>query len=126
MPLSPRRQRFVEEYLKDQNATQAAIRAGYAPRAAQEQSSRLLSNAIVRDAVDKLLAEQAVRVQVTADDIVREAYKVVQDEKAPAIARVKAMELLSKRHREFSERFQVSGDPEGTPLVIERRTRSTQ
>lgn len=49
--LTPKQQRFVEEYLVDLNATQAAIRAGYAKNSAQEQSSRLLSNAMVRAAI---------------------------------------------------------------------------
>ena len=42
--LSEQRQRFVDEYLIDLNGTQAAIRAGYSVKTAQEQASRLLSN----------------------------------------------------------------------------------
>ena len=49
--LTPRQQRFVDEYLIDLNATQAAIRAGYSPKTAQSQSSRLLSNVMVRAAI---------------------------------------------------------------------------
>jgi terminase small subunit-like protein len=49
--LTDKQKRFVAEYAIDHNATQAAIRAGYAPKAAQEQSSRLLSKAIVKEAV---------------------------------------------------------------------------
>jgi hypothetical protein len=45
---SKKQRRFVDEYLVDLNATQAAIRAGYSPRTAQEQSSRLLSNVMVQ------------------------------------------------------------------------------
>lgn len=45
--LTAKQQRFVEEYLVDLNATQAAIRAGYSKKTAQEQSSRLLSNVMV-------------------------------------------------------------------------------
>jgi hypothetical protein len=51
--LSPKRQRFVDEYCADFNGTQAAIRAGYAPKSAQEQAARLLSNAIVKAAVEE-------------------------------------------------------------------------
>ena len=43
--------RFVDEYLIDLNATQAAIRAGYSAKTAQPQSSRLLSKVIVRAAI---------------------------------------------------------------------------
>ena len=50
--LTPRQQRFVQEYMVDLNGTQAAIRAGYSRKTAQEQASRLLSNVMVRDAVE--------------------------------------------------------------------------
>ena len=49
--LTPRQARFVDEYLIDLNATQAAIRAGYSAKTAQPQSSRLLSKVIVRAAI---------------------------------------------------------------------------
>jgi phage terminase small subunit len=44
-------QRFVEEYLVDLNATQAAIRAGYSPKSAECQGSRLLRNVKVAAAI---------------------------------------------------------------------------
>lgn len=52
--MSPQRQRqrrFVEEYLKDRNGTQAAIRAGYGRAGASVQAVRLLRNARVRAAI---------------------------------------------------------------------------
>lgn len=72
MSLTPKQQRFVEEYLIDLNATQAAIRAGYSARTAQEQSSRLLSNAIVSAAVAERRTALAERAQVTQEQIVAE------------------------------------------------------
>ncbi len=51
--LTPKQARFVQEYLVDVNSTQAAIRAGYSKKTAQEQSSRLLSNVMVSAAVAK-------------------------------------------------------------------------
>ena len=44
-PMTPRQLRFVDEYLVDLNATQAAMRAGYSGRTANEQGARLLANA---------------------------------------------------------------------------------
>ena len=41
--LNPKQKRFVSEYLIDLNAKQAAIRAGYSPKTAEVQASRLLS-----------------------------------------------------------------------------------
>ena len=55
--LTPRRAVFVAEYMKDYDATAAAIRAGYSATTAQEQSSQLLSNLMVRKAVaDRIVA----------------------------------------------------------------------
>ena len=65
--LTPRQSMFVKEYLVDLNATQAAIRAGYSPRTAQEQSARLLSKAIVSDAVAAGMAKRAAKVEINAD-----------------------------------------------------------
>ncbi len=46
MSLTPKRARFVEEYLIDLNATQAAIRAGYSAKTANEQGAQLLAKLI--------------------------------------------------------------------------------
>ncbi len=51
MKLSPKQRAFVTEYLKDFNGTQAAIRAGYSPRAAAPQSTRLLTKANIQKAI---------------------------------------------------------------------------
>ena len=65
--LTPRQRRFAEEYLLDLNATQAAIRAGYSPRTAEQQGSRLLSNANVQRATAAGMAARSKRTEVAAD-----------------------------------------------------------
>ena len=70
--LTSRQQAFVEQFLIDNNATQAAIRAGYSVDTAQEQSSRLLANAIVGGAVAKAQAQRLARVNVSADAVITE------------------------------------------------------
>lgn len=72
MALTPKQQRFVEEYLVDLNATQAAIRAGYAPNAANEQAARLLANASISTAVCAAQAKRSERVGIEADRVVKE------------------------------------------------------
>jgi phage terminase small subunit len=63
-----KRSAFVEEYLRDWNATQAALRAGYSPRSAYSQGGRLLKNAEVQSAISQRLKEK----KMTADeDLVR-------------------------------------------------------
>lgn len=64
--------RFVEEYVLDMNATQAAIRAGYSAKTAQEQGARLLANVMVRAAVDAAVAKIADRAEVSAERVIRE------------------------------------------------------
>ena len=55
--LTPRQARFVDEYLIDLNATQAAIRAGYSERGAHVPGAELLTNRKVSAAVEKAMAE---------------------------------------------------------------------
>ncbi|MFC4729104.1 terminase small subunit [Coralloluteibacterium thermophilus] len=65
MALTPKQARFVSEYLKDQNATQAAIRAGYSRGTAKQQGSRLLTNADVAAAVEKGQSRVAAKAEMT-------------------------------------------------------------
>ena len=51
MALTEKQQRFVDEYLIDLNATQAAIRAGYSVKTADQQASRMLTNVKVQQAI---------------------------------------------------------------------------
>ena len=63
MPLNERQHRFVDAYLKNPNATQAAIRAGYAVRGAKQQGSRLLTNVDVQQA----FMERSSKIREQAD-----------------------------------------------------------
>jgi phage terminase small subunit len=74
--LGPRQERFVEEYLIDLNAKQAATRAGYSPRTAEAQGSRLLSNAKVQSAITARMAERTKRTEVAADRALLEIARV--------------------------------------------------
>jgi phage terminase small subunit len=70
--LAPRQERFVEEYLLDVNAKQAAIRAGYSPKTAEAQGSRLLSNVKVQRVIAARMAGRAERTEVAADRVLLE------------------------------------------------------
>ncbi len=70
--LTPKQARFVSEYAKDQNATQAAIRAGYAKASAEVQGCRLLRNDHIRAALAKAQARIAKRNEITTDSLVAE------------------------------------------------------
>lgn len=74
--MTNKQERFCEEYLIDLNATQAAVRAGYSAKTANEQGAQLLANLSVRARIDAALAEQSKRTGVTADRVVRELARV--------------------------------------------------
>lgn len=51
---------FIDEYLKDFNATQAAIRAGYSEKTARSQGNRLLTNVDIKEAIEELLRSRVM------------------------------------------------------------------
>lgn len=76
MPLTPKQARFVQEYLIDLNATQAAIRAGYSAKTAEQQGPRLLGNVGVAEAIAAGQAKRAERTEITADRVLTELAKI--------------------------------------------------
>lgn len=71
-----RQARFVLEYLKDLNGTQAAIRAGYSPRHACVEGSRLLANPRVKEAIERAEEQAQARTHVTISRILMELARV--------------------------------------------------
>lgn len=65
--MTNRQKRFVEEYLVDLNATQAAIRAGYSEKTARAQGQRMLTYVYIQQAVQEGQKTRSERVQVTQD-----------------------------------------------------------
>ena len=74
--LTKKQKRFVEEYLIDLNATQAAIRAGYSPDTAQQMGSENLSKPVIKNAIDKALAERSRRIRLNHDRAFQEIAKL--------------------------------------------------
>lgn len=74
--LTPKQRAFVREYLIDLNATQAAIRAGYAELSASAEGSRLLANVKVAAAVEAAMKSRAERTDITADRVLKELAKI--------------------------------------------------
>ena len=74
--MTAKQRRFVEEYLIDLNATQAAIRAGYKVESAQQIGSENLSKLVIRKAIERAMAEQSKRTGVTADRVIRELARI--------------------------------------------------
>lgn len=76
MALTPKQEAFVREYLIDLNATQAAARAGYSARTANEQGCRLLANVSVRSAIEAEKAKRSERTEITADRVLQELARI--------------------------------------------------
>jgi len=107
-PLTPKQQRFVQEYLKDHNGTQAAIRTGYSERTAKQQGSRLLTDPRVMAAVRAGQQKVAKKAEVTVDSLMAEleqARKLALKEKQASAAvtatmgKGKLAGLLVEKHR---------------------------
>ena len=72
--MTEKQRKFVEEYLVDLNATQAALRAGYSPRTAGVIGHENLKK--LKGELDRALADQSVRTGVNADRVIRELARV--------------------------------------------------
>lgn len=74
--MTDKQKRFVEEYLIDLNATQAAIRAGYSPANADTIGYQQLQKTPVKNAIAQAQAERSKRTGVSQDRIIRELAKI--------------------------------------------------
>jgi phage terminase small subunit len=112
--INERHAKFVKEYLLDLNATQAAIRAGYAEKSAFVTASKLLSNAKIQDAINKQVKARSERTEVSQDRVLLEIARLAfndprkvfdengallsvqqwPDEVAAAISSIKVNELI--------------------------------
>lgn len=72
--LTAKQQRFCDEYLIDLNATQAAIRAGYSPKTAEQLAYQLLQKTSVQNHISELQKkrEERERTEITQDSVLHE------------------------------------------------------
>ena len=96
MNLTRKQQSFVLEYMIDKNATLAAKRCGYAENSAHVTGCRLLKNAKVAEYLRITVGEQQERLQIRADDILRELYKIMTVDIADLLDDDGTVKLLSK------------------------------
>ena len=121
--LTPKQQRFVDEYLIDLNATQSAIRAGYSPKTAEQQGFQLLKKTSVSEAIEQAQQERQKRTLVTQDDVIRGLLTEAewQGEGSSHGARVSAWAHLGKHLNMFTDKIDhTSSDGSMSPnLKIE-------
>lgn len=74
--LTAKQKRFIEEYLFDLNATQAAIRAGYSVDSAYSIGNENLKKPEIKSSIDKAIAERSRRTGINTDRVLRELGKI--------------------------------------------------
>lgn len=70
--LTPKQERFCQEYIIDLNATQAYIRAKYTAKDADVAGPRLLGNVGIKDRIEELMAKRAAKVGITQERVLQE------------------------------------------------------
>lgn len=120
-----RHEKFCHEYIKDMNATQAAIRTGYSKKTAKMQGSRLMTNDDIKSRVTELRDAYLDENIMTAKQVEYELTRIalglstektvviegqgdgwstarIMDKPPDERSRLKALELMAKRHRILS------------------------
>lgn len=132
--LNPKQKRFADEYLIDLNATQAAIRAGYAEKTAYSQGQRLLKHVEISAYINETL--EKIHNQKTADaeevmeyltsvmrgehkeevlQLIGDGYQTISKIEVSAKDRLKAAELIGKRYAMFTDKTDLNMNQ---PIVI--------
>lgn len=132
--MTPRQQKFCDEYLISGNATEAAIKAGYSRKTAKQTGSENLSKPDLRAYIDEQLAKiHSAKIADTEEvmkyltsvmrgehteqvlKLVGEGVQTVTDIDVSAKERLKAAELIGKRYGLFTEKVGLEG---AVPVII--------
>lgn len=108
MALTPKQERFVQEYLVDLNATQAAIRAGYSAKTASRIGTQLLVKTCISEAIQKAMKKREKRTEVTQDYVITKLREIAEkdasdgpDSELKYANKIRALELLGKHTGAF-------------------------
>ena len=108
MALTPKQERFVQEYLVDLNATQAAIRAGDSAKTASRIGQQLLAKTCISEAIQKAMKKREKRTEVTQDYVIAKLREIVEkdasdgpDSELKYANKIRALELLGKHTGAF-------------------------
>lgn len=109
--LTLKQQRFIEEYLIDFNATQAAIRAGYSEGTAYSIGNENLKKPEIKNEIDKRTAEISERAIITKEMVIQGLLDEAQEygEGSSHSARVSAWAHLGKHLKMFTDKVEHSG-----------------
>ncbi len=109
--MNHRQTRFANEYAADPNGTQAAINAGYSPKTAGAQASRLLKNVNVQELINQAETKTADKIELTHQYVLQGLMGIATDVDATNSARVRAYELLGKHQGMFTDRLEITDMP---------------
>lgn len=109
--LTPKEQRFVDEFLIDANATRAALAAGYSPKTADRQGSYLRNRPRVKAAIAKALREQQKRTLIKADQVLLDINDLANKaaKAGEFSAAIRGKELIGKHYKLFTEKHEHGG-----------------
>ena len=80
--LTPRQERFVQEYVSCLNATQAAIQAGYSPHTARQMGYENLTKPYIRSAVARAQSAYSERVSIDRDWLMAQLWSTYEGARA--------------------------------------------
>ena len=124
--LTAKQQRFVDEYLIDLNATQAAIRAGYSKKTAAVIAMENLIKPNIKNRIEQRMKEKEASLIATQDEILKYLTSVMRGESMSAVIvvedglpremgkhpnekeRLQAAELLGKRYGLYVEKVDLT------------------
>lgn len=118
--LTDKQRRFVEEYLVDLNATQAAIRAGYSKKTAHRIGAENMQKPVIQEALQERMNARSQRTEITADRVLQELARIgFADMKDFVIWGENGVQILDSEHvdgtliSEVSETTNVQVFPNG-------------
>ncbi len=117
MSLTAKQKMFVQEYLVDLNATQAAIRAGYSQKNADKIGSELLGKTRVSAAIQEAMRKRSKRVEINQDYVIEKLLEITEKQASDMPEsdlkygnKIKAIELLGKHFGAFECKEQKQED----------------
>ena len=116
--LNPRQLAFCREYVVDFNATQAALRAGYSAKNAQNQSFCLLSYRSVRQLIDMYTQSNASKVTLVDKDYIIQKVTEIVTTASKDGDKLRGLELLARHLGMFIDRTEITGR-DGEAIKIE-------
>ena len=117
--LNPKQKRFVKEYCVDLNGTQAAIRAGYSKKTANEQAAQILAKLSIQEAVKEEQSKIEGRIDITQDKVAQEIAKIAFAEELTA-HKIKSLEMLGRHLGMFKDSLSLDVNDLGSLLTAAR------